>query len=123
MRRWEWRSHARGLASQAVRRTVPPAAEIQASIDSFPRAGWSRTHPDAVRARSARRPIDHSSGSVEDEFDSWLSRARYERRPERPPGKRNGVCPRHVQTAEGELRIEIPQVRRQRSRSWKLFPK
>jgi hypothetical protein len=47
----------------AVRRTVPPSAEI----------------------------------AVEEEFDTWLGRARYE--------------PRHVQTAEGELVIEIPQVR------------
>ena len=28
-----------------------------------------------------------------------------------PPGKRNGFRPRHLQTGEGELRIEIPQVR------------
>jgi hypothetical protein len=47
-----------------------------------------------------------------------LGRARYERRPERQrglrnyeSGLRNGFRPRHVQTAEGELRIEIPQVR------------
>ena len=56
--------------------------------------------------------------AVEEEFDSWLGRARYERRPERQrglrnydSGMRNGFRPRHVQTAEGELRIEIPQVR------------
>jgi len=48
--------------------------------------------------------------AVEDEFDSWLGRARYERRPERQrglrnyeSGLRNGFRPRHVQTAEGEL--------------------
>jgi transposase-like protein len=49
--------------------------------------------------------------AVEEEFDTWLGRARYERRLEAGPGKRNGFGPRHVQTAEGELRIEIPQVR------------
>src|SRR5256885_9219714 len=49
--------------------------------------------------------------AVEEEFDTWLGRARYERRPEVGPGKRNGFRPRHLQTAEGELRIEIPQVR------------
>src|SRR5947208_14166511 len=56
--------------------------------------------------------------AVEEEFDSWLGRARYERRPERQrglrnydSGLRNGFRPRHLQTAEGELRIEIPQVR------------
>ena len=40
-----------------------------------------------------------------------MGRARYERRSDGPPGKRNGFRPRHVQTGEGELRIEIPQVR------------
>src|SRR5947209_19869212 len=56
--------------------------------------------------------------AVEDEFDQWLGRARYERRPERQrglrnydSGLRNGFRPRHVQTAEGELRIEIRQAR------------
>src|SRR5919112_2863407 len=32
-------------------------------------------------------------------------------RPEAPPGLRNGFRPRRVQTAEGELSVEIPQVR------------
>jgi hypothetical protein len=58
------------------------------------------------------------------EFDSWLGRARYERRPGGPPGKRNGFRPRHVQTAEGELEIEVPQVREvARPYVSKLFPK
>jgi putative transposase len=49
--------------------------------------------------------------AVEDEFDAWLGRARYERRREAPPGLRNGFRPRRVQTAEGELSVQIPQVR------------
>ena len=57
--------------------------------------------------------------AVEDEFDAWLGRARYERRPpdqreergEEDGGLRNGFRPRKLQTAEGELAIEIPQVR------------
>jgi transposase-like protein len=49
--------------------------------------------------------------AVEEEFDTWLGRARYERRPERQRGLRNGFRPRRVQTGEGELRIEIPQAR------------
>jgi transposase-like protein len=48
---------------------------------------------------------------VKDEFEAWLGRARYQRRPEAPPGKRNGFRPRRVQTAEGELQVGIPQVR------------
>src|SRR5215216_3058366 len=56
--------------------------------------------------------------AVEDEFDAWLGRARYERRPDYQrglrnydSGLRNGFRPRAMQTAEGELEIEIPQVR------------
>jgi putative transposase len=56
--------------------------------------------------------------AVEDEFDAWLGRARYERRPDHQrglrnfdSGLRNGYRPRRLQTAEGELRVEIPQVR------------
>jgi putative transposase len=49
--------------------------------------------------------------AVEDEFDAWLGRARYERRPDYQRGLRNGFRPRRVQTAEGELSVEIPQVR------------
>jgi transposase-like protein len=48
--------------------------------------------------------------AVEDEFDAWLGRARYERRPDYQRGQRNGFRPRRVQTLEGELRVEIPQV-------------
>jgi putative transposase len=62
--------------------------------------------------------------AVEEEFDTWLGRARYERRPERQrglrdydSGLRNGFRPRHLQTGEGELRIEIPQLVRRRCRS------
>ena len=56
--------------------------------------------------------------AVEDEFDAWLGRARYERRPEYErglhnygSGLRNGFRPRRVQTLEGELEVDIPQVR------------
>ena len=56
--------------------------------------------------------------AVEDEFDAWLGRAGYERRPDYQrglrnyeSGLRNGYRPRRVQTAEGELEVEIPQVR------------
>src|SRR5881275_271606 len=95
----------------AVRRTVPPSAEIQAEIDKL-LSGGMVDDPQRMLSELARlgaRLIIQRA--VEDAFDTWLGRARYERRPEGPPGKRNGFRPRHLQTAEGELRIEIPQVR------------
>jgi transposase-like protein len=95
----------------AVRRTVPPSAEIHASIDKLLARGMV-DDPQKMLSELARlgaRLIIQRA--VEEEFDTWLGRARYERRPEALPGKRNGFRPRHLQTAEGELRIEIPQVR------------
>jgi putative transposase len=70
--------------------------------------------------------------AVEDEFDAWLGRARYERRrdderearAEEETGLRNGFRPRRVQTAEGELAVEIPQVRQAAETfASKLFPR
>jgi transposase-like protein len=102
----------------AVRRTVPPSAEIQAEID---RLLGERLVDDPQRMLSelgrlgARLIIQRA---VEEEFDTWLGRARYERRPERErglknyeAGLRNGFRPRHLQTGEGELEIQIPQAR------------
>ena len=107
-----------------MRRTVPPSAEIQASIDKLMSKGMV-DDPQKMLSELARlgaRLIIQRA--VEDEFDQWLGRARYERRPEAGPGKRNGFRPRHLQTGEGELRIEIPQVRQAAIPFVsKLFPK
>jgi putative transposase len=95
----------------AVRRTVPPSAEIEAQIDQLLAVGVGENPREALSglAKLGARLIIQRA--VEDEFDAWLGRARYERRPEAPPGLRNGFRPRRVQTAEGELGVEIPQVR------------
>ncbi len=95
-----------------MRRTVPPSAEIEEQIDRLLAVGVGENPREALSelARLGARLIIQRA--VEDEFDAWLGRARYERRPEAPPGLRNGFRPRRVQTAEGELAVEIPQVRK-----------
>src|ERR1700752_4363079 len=95
----------------AGRRTVPPSAEIEAQIDRLLGVGVGED-PHAALSKLAKlgaRLIIQRAG--EEEFDAWLGRARYERRPEAPPGLRNGYRPRQLQTAEGELELEIPQAR------------
>jgi hypothetical protein len=94
-----------------VRRTVPPSAEIEERIDRLLAVGVGEHPREALSelARLGARLIIQRA--VEDEFDAWLGRARYERRPEAPPGLRNGFRARRVQTAEGELSVEVPQVR------------
>ena len=94
-----------------MRRTVPPSAEIEEQIDRLLAVGMGEDPRGALSelARLGARLIIQRA--VEDEFNAWLGRARYERKPEAPPGKRNGYRPRRLQTAEGELELEIPQVR------------
>src|SRR3954453_4852184 len=95
----------------AVRRTVPPSAEIEVQIDQLLAVGVGENPREALTALArlgARLIIQRA---VEEEFDAWLGRARYQRRPEAPPGLRKGSRPRGLQTAEGELELEIPQVR------------
>ncbi len=102
----------------AVRRTLPPSAEIQAEIDNLLGKGMvddpQKMLGDLARL-GARLIIQRA---VEEEFDTWLGRARYERRPERERGLksyeaalRNGFRPRYLQTGEGELEVQIPQAR------------
>src|SRR4051812_33433818 len=95
----------------AVRRTVPPSAELEAQIDRLLAVGVGEDPRAALLqlAKLGARLIIQRA--VEEEFDAWLGRARYERRPDGPEAKRNGFRPRTLQTAEGELAVEIPQVR------------
>ena len=107
-----------------MRRTVPPSAEIQAEIDKLLSRGLV-DDPQKMLSElgrlGARLIIQRA---VEEEFDTWLGRGRYERKSEAGPGKRNGFRPRHLQTAEGELRIEVPQAREAAMPFVsKLFPK
>jgi len=48
--------------------------------------------------------------AVEDEVTAFLGRTRYQRTAE-AAGSRNGTRPKPIQTAEGEIRVDMPQVR------------
>ena len=116
-----------------MRRTVPPSAEIEARIDRMLSVGVGENPQESLSefARLGARLIIQRA--VEEEFDAWLGRARYERRPHddasreersEDTGLRNGFRPRRLQTAEGELQIEIPQVRQAAETfASKLFPR
>jgi transposase-like protein len=95
----------------AVRRTVPPSAEIEDQIDELLAVGVGENPRESLSglAKLGARLIIQRA--VEDEFDAWLGRARYERSPEYQRGLRNGFRPRRMQTGEGELEVGIPQVR------------
>src|SRR5437879_5431705 len=102
----------------AVRRTVPPSAEIEARIEHMLSVGVGENPRESLSelAKLGARLIIQRA--VEDEFDAWLGRARYERRPDYQrglrnydSGLRNGFRPRKLQIAEGELEVEIPLIR------------
>jgi putative transposase len=95
-----------------VRRTVPPSAEIEEQIDQLFAVGVGENPRESLSelAKLGARLIIQRA--VEEEFDAWLGRARYERRPEpQQRGLRNGYRPRKLQTGEGQLEVGIPQVR------------
>jgi putative transposase len=95
-----------------VRRTVPPSAEIQQRIDELLASGVPAGDAQGALSELARLGAKLIiQRAVEEEFDAFLGRERYERRPDALPGKRNGWRARHLQTNEGELEIEIPQLR------------
>src|SRR4029079_18407081 len=96
----------------AVRRTVPPSAEIEARIEHMLSVGVGENPRESLSELAklgARLIIQRAVG---EEFDAWLGRARYERRPDDQrerrsdeSGLRNGFRSRTLQTAEGELEI------------------
>ena len=114
-----------------MRRTVAPSAEIEEQIERLLAVGVGENPRESLSelAKLGARLIIQRA--VEDEFDAWLGRARYERRPayqrglrNYESGLRNGFRPRPVQTAEGELEVEIPQVREAAETfASKLFPR
>lgn len=97
-----------------MRRTLPPSAEIEIKIDELLAGGVAAgdaAGPLTELARLGAKLIIQRA--VEEEFDAFIGRARYERKPEAPPGKRNGWRPRRVQSAEGEVEVEVPQIARE----------
>lgn len=108
-----------------MRRTVPPSAEIERRIDELLAGGvvaGDSGGPLSELARLGAQLIIQRA--VEEEFDGFVGRVRYERKPEAPPGKRNGWRPRRVRSAEGEIEIEVPQLREAAEPfTSKLFPR
>jgi len=86
-----------------VRRTVAPSAEIEEQIDRLLAVGVGENPRQSLSelAKLGARLIIQRA--VEEDFDAWLGRARYERRPDYQRGLRNNFRPRRAQTAEGSF--------------------
>jgi hypothetical protein len=104
-----------------VRRTVPPSAEMEGQIERLLSVGVGENPRESLSelARLGARLIIQRA--VEDEFDAWLGRAGYERRPDQQrglrnyeSGPRNGFRPRTLQTAESLRSRSLRSVTRPR---------
>src|SRR5712691_6103654 len=88
---------------------IAPSARLEAEIAELLSGGISADAENiAELGRLGFRLV--LQRAVDEEVAAFLGRARYERTPQ-ATGSRNGTRPRPVQTAEGELTIEMPQVR------------
>src|SRR5215510_4753314 len=88
---------------------IAPSARLEAQIAELLTQGLvdDGDRLAAIGRLGARLVLQRA---VEDEVTAFLGRARYQRTPE-ASGSRNGTRPKSVQTAEGELSIDLPQVR------------
>jgi len=91
-----------------VKKRVAPSAALEAATDELLSEGLGDSEQLAEVGRLGARLV--LQRAVEEEVAEYLGRARYERAPE-VRGYRNGVRSRRVQTAEGELEVQMPQLR------------
>lgn len=94
-----------------MKRTLQPSAEIELQIDRLLACGVTEgdAGPLTELGRLGARLVIQRA--VEEECDAFLGRARYERSADAPPGSRNGYRPRTIASAEGDIKVEMPQVR------------
>lgn len=94
-----------------MRRTLLPSETIQQQIDELlgagPRSGLAETLSEIARL-GAQQLIQRV---VELEVTEHLGRLRYERSDGELAGYRNGYRPRKLQTGEGVIEVQVPQLR------------
>jgi len=91
-----------------VTKRLAPSAALETAIEELLSQGLGDAEQLAEVGRLGARLV--LQRALEDEVAEFLGRARYERSAQ-ALGSRNGVRPRRVQTAEGELELQMPQLR------------
>jgi transposase-like protein len=88
---------------------IAPSARLEEQIEQLLTSGLGEDgeHLAELGRLGARLVLQRA---VDEEVAALLARARYERTAE-AKGSRNGTRPKPIQTAEGEIRIAMPQVR------------
>jgi putative transposase len=85
-----------------------PTARLEAQIAEWLNDGRPLGEMLAELGRLGARLV--LQRAVDEEVAAFLGRARYERTPA-AAGSRNDTRPRPIQTAEGEITVDMPQVR------------
>jgi putative transposase len=97
-----------------VEKRIPASARLEQAIAGLLDEGsWDADRLSELGRLGARLIMQRA---VEDEVSEFLGRGHYERALS-ARGWRNGVRPRRVQTGEGELVVQVPQLRGSRPRS------
>ena len=91
-----------------MKKRVAPSAALEAASEELLSEGLGDSEQLAEVGRLGARLV--LQRALEEEVAEFLGRARYERAPE-ARGSRNGFRPRRLQTAEGELELQMPQLR------------
>ena len=91
-----------------MEKRVAPSTQLEEALAALLESGTPAGEKLAEVGRLGARPV--LQRGIEEEVTAFLQRARYERTP-KAQGSRNGVRPRRIQTAEGELEVAIPQLR------------
>lgn len=91
-----------------MEKRIPASARLEQAIAGLLEDGtWDPGRLGELGRLGAQLIIQRA---VEEEVSEFLARARYERTPS-AHGWRNGVRPRRLQTGEGELLVQMPQLR------------
>ena len=88
---------------------IAPSERIQQEMSDFLQDGiTSSEQPLSQFIRLAVQKVVQQA--IEQEVTDYLGRERYERQPD-VTGYRNGYKPSHIRSAEGQIPLEVPQVR------------
>ncbi len=91
-----------------MEKRVAPSTQLEEAITALLESGTPAGEKLAEIGRLGARLV--LQRAIDEEVTAFLQRARYERTPQ-ARGSRNGVRPRRIQTAEGEVELAIPQLR------------
>jgi transposase-like protein len=87
---------------------IAPSEQVRQQLQALLDGGTSETPVSQFLRLAVQRVVQEM---LEQEVSDFLGRERYERREDAQPGYRNGYEPGRMRTAEGEVRVQVPQVR------------